>query len=233
MRSSFGAAAFGLIYALVVRPWQLHWGATAEEAIVPMAGDDLVEQPDYITTRAITINAAPEAIWPWIVQMGQGRGGFYTYDRLEQFGGADIRSADRIHPELQSLTVGDIVRLSPVGGPRVALLDPTRLLVLHDTMDLRTGRSVSTDAPATFAMHWTWTYALRAVDTGDTRLLVRTRATFTRRLLCMPASILLLEPVHFIMERGMLLGIKVRAERHQHSSALAADVRNPADRSSR
>ena len=218
---SVGVAACGLGYAFVLRPAQLHWGATTDEATATMPGDNLVEQPDYITTRAITIDAAPEAVWPWIVQMGQGRGGFYTYDRLEQLGGAAIRSADRIHAELQSLMVGDTVRLSPVGGPRVALLAPLRELVLHDTMNVRTGRSVSLDAPALFCMHWTWSFASRPLDTGATRLVVRTRAAFTPRLLCVPASVLLLEPVHFMMERGMLLGIKARAQRTANVACVA------------
>jgi len=114
----------------------LHWGATVEEASTPLPGDDLVPEPAYVTTRTITVQAPAEAVWPWLVQLGQGRGGFYTYDRLEQMVGAGIRSADHIVPELQQLAIGDTVPLSPVGGPKVALLDPGRALVLSETMDL-------------------------------------------------------------------------------------------------
>src|SRR6266700_897889 len=126
-----------LLYALVARPWQLRWGATAEEASTPLRGDDLVPDASYVTTRAITVRAPAGAIWPWLVQLGQGRAGFYTYDQLEQIVGAAIRSAERIVPELRQPALGD-VRLSPVGGPTVAVLDPGRALVLYETMDLRT-----------------------------------------------------------------------------------------------
>jgi hypothetical protein len=222
----FGGILGGVTYALLVRPWQLCWGATSEETRAPVLGDDLIEQPEYVTTRAVAIQARPEAVWPWIVQIGQGRGGFYTYDRLEQLIGAAIRSSDHILPEFQQLSVGDTVRLSPAGGPTVAILEPGRALVLHDVMDLRTGRSIPTGAPSPFAIHWTWSFSVRPVGDNATRLVVRTRAAFTPRLLCLPASILVLEPVHFFMERGMLLGIKQRAERLSSGAAQIARVRS-------
>jgi hypothetical protein len=203
----------GLAYGVVVRPWLSHWGATVEEASTPLPGDDLVPEPAYVTTRAITVRGPSEAVWPWLVQLGQGRGGFYTYDRPEQIVGAGIRSADHIVPELQQLAVGDTVRLSPVGGPKVALLDAGRVLVLYDTMDLRTSRSIPHQPPTRWAMDWTWSFTLRPMGDGATRLLARTRADYRPHGLLAPAMALLLEPTHFVMERGMLLGIKRRAER--------------------
>jgi len=191
----------------------LHWGATVEEASTPLPGDDLVPEPAYVTTRTITVQAPAEAVWPWLVQLGQGRGGFYTYDRLEQMVGAGIRSADHIVPELQQLAIGDTVPLSPVGGPKVALLDPGRALVLSETMDLRTGRSIPPVPPTGWAMDWSWSFTLRPMFDGATRLLVRTRADYRPHGFLAPAMALLLEPTHFVMERGMLLGIKRRAER--------------------
>jgi hypothetical protein len=98
--------------------------------------------------------------------MGQGRGGFYTYDRLEQFAGAAIRSADRVVPELQSLAVGDTVSLSPVGGPKVGLLDPGHTLVLYQTMDLRRGQSIPPLPPTRWAMDWTWSFTCARQATG-------------------------------------------------------------------
>ncbi len=206
------ATLLGVLYQWVVRPWQLHGGATVDESVARLAGDDLVPDAEYVTTRAITIHAPPETVWPWLAQMGQGRGGFYTYDRLEQLGGAAIESADRIMPEFQNLSVGDIVRLSPVGGPKVAHIQPGRILVLHDMMDPRTGRSISADSPAGAAIHWSWSFALTAIGDETTRMVVRTRLTFKPKVLSVPARVLMLEPVHFVMERGMLLGIKRRAE---------------------
>jgi hypothetical protein len=206
-------------YALVARPWQLRWGATAEEASTTLPGDHLVPDAAYVTTRAITVRAPAVAIWPWLVQLGQGRAGFYTYDRLEQIVGAAIRSADHIVPELQRLTVGDTVNLSPVGGPKVALLDPGHALVLFETMDLRTGQSIPSMPPTRWAMDWSWLFMLRPMSDGATRLLIRTRGNYRPHGLLAPAMALLLEPVHFVMERGMLLGIKRRAE---HAGVAAA-----------
>jgi hypothetical protein len=203
----------GFAYAVVIRPWLSRWGATVEEAGTPLPGDHLVPEPAYVTTRAITVRAPAGAVWPWLVQLGQGRGGFYTYDRLEQMVGASIRSAERIAPELQQLAVGDTVPLSAVGGPKVVLLDAGRALVLYDTMDLRTSRSIPSQPPTQWAMDWTWSFTLRPVLDGATRLLVRTRADYRPHGFLAPAMVLLLEPIHFVMERGMLLGIKRRAER--------------------
>lgn len=215
------AAIGGLAYTVVVRPWLSHWGATVDEASTPLPGDHLVPEPAYVTTRAVMVRAPAEAVWPWLVQLGQGRGGFYTYDRLEQMVGAGIRSADYIVPELQQLAVGDTVPLSPVGGPKVALLDAGRALVLSETMDLRTGRSIPPVPPTRWAMDWTWSFTLRPMLDGATRLLVRTRAEYRPHGFLAPAMALLLEPTHFVMERGMLLGIKRRAE---HTGLTPATV---------
>jgi len=111
-----GAISALTYYTLVVRPWLLRWRATAEEVSTPLPGDELVPAAAYTTTRAVTVRASAESIWPWLVQLGQARAGFYTYDRLEQIVGAAVRSADRIVPEFQQLAVGDTVLLSPVGG---------------------------------------------------------------------------------------------------------------------
>ena len=211
-RTVLGAISALTYYTLAVRPWLLRWGATAEEASTPLPGDNLVPTAAYTTTRAITIRASAESIWPWLVQLGQGRAGFYTYDRLEQIVGAAIRSVDRVVPEFQQLAVGDTVLLSPVGGPKVAVLDTGCALVLYQTMDLRTARSIP-PVPAThWAMDWTWTFALRPLPDGATRLLVRTRADYRPHAVLAPGVRLLLEPIHFVMERGMLMGIKRRAE---------------------
>ena len=100
-------------YILVARPRQLCWGATGEEAGATLAGDDLIKCPDLVATRAITVHAAAGQIWPWIAQLGQGRGGFYSYDKLENLVGCDIHSADRVVAEWQDIKVGDEVKLAP------------------------------------------------------------------------------------------------------------------------
>ena len=101
-------AGAGLLaaHARLVRPWALRWGATTEEAARPLPGDELVTKADYIATRAITIEAPPRDVWPWLVQIGSGRAGWYTYDRIDNAG---VPSATEIIPELQRLAVGDLI----------------------------------------------------------------------------------------------------------------------------
>jgi len=184
-------AAATLTYAAVVRPWIGRWGATAAEAGKPLPGDDLVPEPSFTATRAITIAAPPQAVWPWLAQLGQGRGGFYSYAWLENLVGCRMRNADRIHSEWQSLVPGDEVRMHPQAPPLVVRsVRPLAVLVLGE--------------PGIFS----WAFVLQPDDGRHTRLLVRSRGTFgLPRLLGY-----LLEPGHFAMERRMLLGIRERAE---------------------
>jgi hypothetical protein len=167
-----------------------------------LPGDELVPNVNVTATRAVSIAAPDDAVWPWVAQLGQGRGGFYSYDFLENLAGCDIHSADRIVPEWQSIAVGDEVKLHPEVALRVALLDPGTVLVL------RGGIPMGAVAPP---YDFTWAFVVRAQADGTTRLLVRERYEYTRRW-----SPLLVEPVQlisFIMSRRMLRGIKRRAER--------------------
>jgi hypothetical protein len=189
-------------YILVGRPRQLRWGATDEESEGPLPGDDLIEKADLIATRAITIRASAEKVWPWIAQLGQGRGGFYSYDFLENLVGCDIHSADRIVPEWQDLVVGDEVRFAPEVGLAVASLEHGRSLVL------RGGIPIGNTAPP---YDFTWAFVLRDGPDKTTRLLVRERYAYTRtwaRLIVEPTEVL-----SFVMSQKMLREIKERAER--------------------
>jgi hypothetical protein len=162
----------------------------------------LVANGDLSATRAITISASADQVWPWIAQLGQGRGGFYSYDFLENLVGCDIHSADRIVPEWQDVAVGDNVRFAPEVGLDVALLERERSLVLCG------GVPIGKTAPP---YDFTWAFALRDRPDGTTRLLVRERYAYTR-----PWAPLLVEPteaVSFVMSQKMLRGIKDRAER--------------------
>ena len=118
------AAAVGAVtgYVRYVRPWQLTWGATSQEVSRPLPGDELVARPTFNATRAISIAAAPEQVWPWLLQVGLTRAGWYSYDILDKLG---RRSARRIIPELQGLAPGDVVPMSPDGkqGMRVHSMD--------------------------------------------------------------------------------------------------------------
>jgi hypothetical protein len=197
---TIGGALAG--YVLLARSRQLRWGATDQEPDGPLPGDDLIVNPGLSATRAITVRASADRVWPWIAQLGQGRGGFYSYDFLENLVGCDIHSADRIVPEWQDVAVGDEVKLHPEVGLEVAALEPGRSLVLHGAVPM------GNVAPPYDS---TWAFVLREQPDGTTRLLERERYAYIRRW-----AALLVEPVaviSFVMSQRMLRGIKDRAER--------------------
>lgn len=160
-----------------------------------MPGDELIAEPTLVSTRGVTIATPPEGVWPWLAQLGQGRGGFYSYDWIENLIGLDIHSADRILDEHQRLKVGDRVALAPDGsGLDVERLEAGRLLILREPSGA-----------------WTWTFLLEALD-GGSRLLVRNRWTTSEGSFGFRLYMTLIDPAAAIMERGMLLGIKERSE---------------------
>jgi hypothetical protein len=200
-------------YILVIRPWHLRWGATDFETQQPLSGDELVAQPKLQATHAVTIGAPAAEVWPWILQLGQGRGGFYSYDWLENLFGLDIHSAHGIIPEFQTLKVGDLIRISPRLGLPVASVEPGRSLVLFGRLDTRTGLSAAPSEAlpqAYFAS--SWVFVLTEPDPETTRLIVRTRTDWNHNFLNNLIYLGFLEPASFLMERKMLLGIKERAE---------------------
>ena len=177
-------------------------GRDRQECEEPLPGDDLIANPDLTATRAITVRASAGQVWPWIAQLGQGRGGFYSYDFLENLAGCDIHSADRIVPEWQDIKVGDKVKLAPAVGLDVAALEPGRSLVLRGGVPMG-------NAPPPY--DFTWACVLREEPDGTSRLLVRERYAYTR-----PWARFLVEPVEavsFVMTQKMLRGIRDRAER--------------------
>jgi hypothetical protein len=199
--AALGAAGFALSaqvasYALW-RRWCLTWGAMTSEVQAVLPGDDLLAEPDIVATRAIGIEAPVDLVWPWLVQMGPGRAGAYTYDWIENLFGLNMHSADAIIPELQQLSEGDAWRLGSRGPVlRVAYLEPKRALVVR-----------SDDG------NWVWALVL---EPGDviTRLISRNRIAMPGAPWLQRASArYFMEPGSLIMERKMLLGIKARAER--------------------
>ncbi|SDT53610.1 hypothetical protein [Actinoplanes derwentensis] len=185
----------------VLRRRQLRWGATGAEAGRALTGDELVPAPDLTATRAITVRAGVADVWPWVVQLGQGRGGFYSYDSLENLIGCDIHSAARINPGWQYLAVGDPVRLAPEVALTVAIAERPRSLVLQ---------GAAMPGAATAPYDFTWTFDLLPGSAATTRLIVRERYAYTRwwgRLLVEPLAV-----VSFLMSRRMLRGIRDRAE---------------------
>ena len=190
-------------------PWQRAWGATEEEVAMALPGDELTPPPVEQITRAITVAAPPEEVWPWLVQMGADRGGFYSYARLENLFGLDIHNADRIVDEWQQLSVGDWVWAAHnrSAGWLVEHLEPNVALVMK-TADPKKGRTIRRDEG--IGLEFQWTFAVRPAGPDATRLLIRERTAYGRRLtrwLMTPVGL-----VSFVMTRKMLDGIRVRAE---------------------
>lgn len=184
-------------------------GSTPEERTRDLPGDDIVADPDVVTDHAVTIDALPEDVWPWLVQMGWGRGGWYTARWVDRLLFPDNGpSADRILPEHQGLRVGDRV---PDGAPEaecgfvVEHLDPNRALVLRSTSHL----PLSWRGHA--AIDWSWAFVLRPLDGGRTRFHVRSRWASSPWWLT-AGSRLVVVPADFVMARDMRRGVKARAE---------------------
>lgn len=207
MSSALTAGAAGLTalslvaagYPLLLRKRCLTWGAELAEIESAMPGDELLPEAPLVTTRAVTIDCEPEAIWPWLVQMGPGRGGVYTYDWIENVLGLNMHSADRILPEFQDLKVGDTM---PMGkkGPRmrIKILEPDTAMVMR-----------SEDGA------WVWAFGLYRHPTADvTRLVSRNRIAAPPSGPAARAFFrYVMEPGSLVMERKMLLGIKKCVER--------------------
>ena len=210
MRARFGSTARGLatlgvaglaVYRLALRSRQLRWGATDDEVAAALPGDDLLGGADLTATRAITVDRRPDDVWPWIAQLGQGRGGLYSYDFLENLVGCDMHSADRVVAEWQDVAVGGKLRLHPEVALDVVVVDPGQALVARGGVPMG-------DTPPPY--DFTWAFVVRQRPDGTTRLLVRERYLYTRWW-----SGLLVEPVEivsFVMSQKMLRGIRQRAE---------------------
>jgi len=189
--------AVAVLYWFPIRRWMSRWGATASDLARVMAGDGLLVDPTYSGTTVVVVDAAPEHIWPWLVQIGYQRGGLYSYDWLDRLVGyLDRPSATCILPQFQHLAAGDEIPLGRGPGWPVAILEPNRALVL-DMRNLG-------------AFDWVWQFGLYAMDEKRTRLVsrsrVRTRTTWARLFTYA------IEPAGFLMTRRMLLGLKWRAE---------------------
>jgi hypothetical protein len=187
------------LYAWKVRPWMATWGTEGDEVGRPLPGDELVPEPMVQATRAVTIDAPPEEVWPWLVQMGLDRGGFYSYDRLDNEGRL---SATTIVPELQDLREGDEVLLDRKAAVRVTHLEPARAMVWA-----LLGAEVELGLTANMTM----AYILERLEGDRTRLMSRVRGHI-QGTLALPYLYLFDEWVNFVMQRKQILGIKARAE---------------------
>ena len=182
-----------------------NWGTSKQECATALPGDELVGEPTVQTTEGIWIDAPASAVWPWLVQLGQDRGGLYSYDKLENLLGLRYRNADRIHPEWQQLAVGDVIQVVPRGwmGLRDGVALPVAELIEGQAIVLRI-------SPPQLPWDGVWSFHLMARWEDRCRLLVRSRSRMR-----MPGQALAAEaagPAMAVMTRGMLVGIKRRAE---------------------
>jgi hypothetical protein len=191
--AAMGAVSLG-VYLRFIRPWQLRWGATGEEVARAMPGDDVVKPPTFNATRAVTIQAQPEEIWPWLVQIGVTRAGWYSYDWLDNLGRP---SAQRILPQFQHVAVGDVIPMSPDGkqGMVVKDFEANQWMLWWDNQG---------DA--------TWYWGLYPQDDSRTRLITRVRMHY-RWLEPSILFSLLVEFTDIVMMRKCMLSIKQRTER--------------------
>lgn len=235
------AAASWLAF-VATRQWWRTWGVVPDESTKPLPGDDLVPDAQASDTRGITIEAAPDRVWPWLVQMGYGRAGWYSYDQLDQRG----RSADETVEAWQDLAVGDIVPTHPGGGFEVAVLDPGRALVLRSDTALVTAQAEAAEAaghgletatpgvqlsgamlsgtPQQFAA--SWAFVLEPLDGGRTRFIERFRVWFGSE---QPGSTLVMPLVGFgvvVMMHKQMVGLRERAERFARARLPATTPRS-------
>jgi hypothetical protein len=190
------------------------WGATDVEISRSLPGDELVPQNRWGYTHAITIRASAAEIWPWLVQIGQGRGGFYGYEFLENLIGCNIHNAERIIPEFQHLDVGDEIRHHPkLPYYEVSNVEPNRVLVLHTGFDANTVNITElTDTVPRKYTNAIYIWFLHELGNGRTRLIARGRYDYRGFRNVLGNNHFLLEPIAFTTSRKMLLGIKERAE---------------------
>ena len=216
----FAALLFAYLY--IIRPWHLHWGATHLDRIAVLPGDALSPYASAVVTHAVNIDAPAEAVWRWLVQIGQERGGFYSYTFLENLIGCDMRNTSCIVPEWQQRAIGDTVWF---GSPKrfggrarmiAAIVEPMRSLVLATPADwelIRAGKE---------GLDTTWALALQRKGVNATRLIARLRSAANISLWQRVVILLFWEPAHFVMERKMLLRIKELAEAHPQVAQSAA-----------
>ncbi len=182
-----------VLYVTVVRPYAMQWGATADELTMALPGDIDIQPNQVVSTRALTIDAPAAAVWPWLAQIGQNRGGFYSFDWLENLFAADMRNAKVIVPEWQWPTPGDRVYYQRDGlYAEINVVTPQRALAMDG-----------------------WTFFLKDIDDDTTRLIVRYPSMPITGPLDALYYFTIFEPAHLVMEIGMMMGVKDAAEGHR------------------
>lgn len=192
-----------LIYGFILLPWHTRWGATKAEVDMSLPGDEVVLEPKTQSTRAITIQAPAAEVWSWLIQIGHGRGGMYSYDWLENLVGCDLHSAEHINPAWQNIQVNDTVHMGPEGYLfyTVRIVEPGRVLVMqpHNPADGEPGTG-------------SWAFILQPLDDNSTRLIARQRQDYEPSVGNFLMWRVATEPISFVMEQKMLRTLRDRAE---------------------
>ena len=220
----FIVVAFTAVYFSAIRPWHLRWGTTSSEQAEALPGDELFSGQQPAVTHAITINAKPQDVWPWIRQIGQDRSGFFSYTPLENLIGCEMPKVHRIEPNWKDRAVGETVwfatpkHFSGQGKMIAAVVQPEHAFAMVSTADWQ---RLQTGGPAQDAI---WSFTLEPVGGRQTRLIARLRAAPPRNRRAQLTSTLFWEPAHFVMERKMLLTIKSLSE---HASDATIEGNRP------
>jgi hypothetical protein len=209
---------FWVFYFAFVRSWHITWGADPSELNRGFAGDSLINNPQICVTRGITVKAPPEKIYPWILQIGQGRGGFYSYDRLENLFGLNIHNVYEIKPELQTIKPGEGINFAPNFPIPVPVIEANKSFIIFSLY-------VDSLKPIKERTAMSWGFLLEDKGSGITRLITRWRfdmhSEFTQMFSYFIFNFLMIEPAHFVMERKMLLTLKNLSE---HGSPYSTSI---------
>jgi hypothetical protein len=222
MRKAVVVAAVGIGALARARRELRNLGATRAERRATLPGDEIVPGARGRSTMAVTIDMPPSEVWPWLVQMGCDRAGFYSWDSLDNGGRP---SATEIHPEWQTLAAGDRVMCTPDGRAwfDVERLEPERLLVLRSSIDVFGRRPFDTSGPRPrFFVEGVWTFVLDELPEGRTRLVVRSFGTARPRLLFGAANLFFWDPAHVIMQTRQLRNLKRLVESPLQEPVLVA-----------
>ena len=198
---------------LFLKPLRDRWGLNKEEVKRTFPGDTFVKSPKSKFTHAVEICAPAKYVWPWIAQIGQARGGFYTYEALENIIGLQIYNSDVVLPEFQNPEVGDIIPFGPKGGFPLVIYEQEHAMAIENCLDLDNDQLYDPMGPSPKNyLHLTWLWYVEALDDNHSRFISRNRVDYApfwkNRLLFGPLA----EPIVFAMDRKMCLGIKKRAE---------------------
>ncbi|NHF59689.1 hypothetical protein FK220_010075 [Flavobacteriaceae bacterium TP-CH-4] len=213
-----GLEGIGIICAcyltLFLKPLRDRWGLNKAEVARPFPGDELVSAPKTKFTHAVKINAPANYVWPWIAQIGQGKGGFYSYEALENLIGLQIYNSDVVLPEFQNPSIDDSVAFAPGDRTPIVICEPGRAMAIENSLDMDSNQKYDPKGPAPKNyLHLTWLWFVEAIDENHSRFTSRNRVdyapNFKNKLMFGPLT----EPIVFAMDRKMCLGIKKRAER--------------------